>query len=192
MPHVALDFLVFNFQIGNCSAQFWIPVNQSLSAVNQIFLIETDKHFQYCTGHSRIHGETFTGPVNGITESSHLSGDGAAGLFLPLPDFIDESFASVILTGFLFLCSNFSFHHHLGCNTGMVGTCLPQCIVTVHSSVADQRIHDGLLEGMTHVQTAGYIRRWQHDTVGWCIWIAVRLEISPGFPVLINFLFYGF
>jgi hypothetical protein len=45
----------------------------------------------------------------------------------------------------------------------VVGTGLPQGVFTLHALVANHGIHDGLLEGMTHMQTAGDVRRRDHD-----------------------------
>ncbi|KAG1385089.1 hypothetical protein G6F59_017616 [Rhizopus arrhizus] len=43
----------------------------------------------------------------------------------------------------------------------MVGTDLPQRVVAAHAVVAHQRVHQGLLEGMAHVQGGGRVRRRQ-------------------------------
>jgi hypothetical protein len=48
----------------------------------------------------------------------------------------------------------------------VVGAALPQRVLAAHPLVADQQVHDGLLEGMAHVQRAGDIRRRQLDAVG--------------------------
>jgi hypothetical protein len=48
-------------------------------------------------------------------------------------------------------------------DAGMVGARLPQRIVAAHPVVAGQRVHQGLVEAMAHVQRAGDIRRRQQD-----------------------------
>ncbi len=48
----------------------------------------------------------------------------------------------------------------------MIGADLPMCVVTAHVVTANQDIHDGLLEGVTHVQPARHIRGWKHDAIG--------------------------
>ena len=40
-----------------------------------------------------------------------------------------------------------------------------QRVLAAHPRVADQRIHDGVLEGVAHVQGAGHVRRRNHDAV---------------------------
>ena len=80
-------------------------------------------------------------------------------------------------------------HHHLGGDTGMVGTHLPQGVVATHPVVADEGVHDGLLETVAHVQAAGDVRRRNHDAVGAlaALWgkIAARLPllVPAGFDI---------
>ena len=86
------------------------------------------------------------------------------------------------MPGLTFL-TQLAFDHHLRGDTGVVRAWLPQGIVAFHPMVADQRVHDGVLEGVTHVQAAGYVRRWDHDAIG--VTIALRGEVAFVFPVLI-------
>ncbi|KAG1435026.1 hypothetical protein G6F55_014425 [Rhizopus delemar] len=62
----------------------------------------------------------------------------------------------------------------------MVGTDLPQRVVAAHAVVAHQRVHQGLLEGMAHVQGAGHVRRRQQDGVR--LARAGRLEVAGLLP----------
>ncbi len=54
-------------------------------------------------------------------------------------------------------CIQLSLHHHLGRNAGVIRTGLPQRFIAFHPMVSNERIHDRILEGMTHVQAAGHI-----------------------------------
>jgi hypothetical protein len=56
--------------------------------------------------------------------------------------------------------------HHLGGDAGVVGAALPERRVAAHAPVADQRVHQRVLEGVAHVQRAGHVRRRQQDAVG--------------------------
>jgi len=77
------------------------------------------------------------------------------------------------MTGFIF-SSQLALYHHLCGYARVVCTCLPQGIVPFHAMVAGQGIHNGVLEGMPHMQCAGDIRRWDHDA------IAVAIVIFTG------------
>ena len=59
-----------------------------------------------------------------------------------------------------------AFHHDLGGDAGVVGARLPQGVVARHAVIAGERVHQGVLEGVPHVQRAGDVGRRQHDAVG--------------------------
>lgn len=67
------------------------------------------------------------------------------------------------MTGFTFFCGNLALNDHLGSDPCVVSTDLPQGVFALHALIADHGIHDGLLEGVTHMQTAGDVRRRDHD-----------------------------
>src|SRR5690606_39179341 len=159
VPHGAFRLAVFHFQVRDRGAQFRVPVNQAFATVNQVFFVQTDEHFFYGVGKAFVHGETLALPVYGVTETAHLTGNGAARFCFPLPDFVDKGVATVIVTGFTLFSGNLTLNHHLGRDTRMVSPRLPQGVFALHALVADHGIHDGLLEGMTHMQTAGDVRR---------------------------------
>ena len=189
VPHRAFRLAVFHFQVGNRGTQFRIPVNQALAAVNQVFFVQTNKDFFYGIGEAFIHGEALALPVHGVAQATHLTGNGAAGFRFPLPDFIDKGIATVVVASFPFFCGNLTLNHHLGRDTRVVGTGLPQSIFTLHALVANHGIHDGLLEGMTHMQTAGDVRRRDHDAEALLAFITIRFEIALLFPMLVERLF---
>ncbi len=89
------------------------------------------------------------------------------------------------MTGFA-LGGQLAFDYHLGGDTGVVGARLPQGVVTLHAVVAGQRIHDGVLEGVAHVQGTGDVGRWDHDAVGILVITLLGLggEIAVFFPGL--------
>ncbi|MNT34639.1 hypothetical protein D3C72_1706330 [compost metagenome] len=93
------------------------------------------------------------------------------------------------MAGFTFFSGNLTLNHHLGRNARVVSPGLPQGVFALHALVTDHGIHDGLLESMTHMQTAGDVRRRDHDAEGLFAFIAVRLEIALLFPVLVKRLF---
>ena len=189
MPHGAFRLAVFHFQVRNSGAQFRVPVYQALATVNQVFFVQANKDFFHGIGKTFVHSETLALPVNGVAETAHLAGNGAAGFRFPLPNFIDKRFATVVMTGFTFFSGNLTLNHHLGSDTRVVGTSLPQGVFTLHALVANHGIHDGLLEGMTHMQTAGDVRRRDHDAETFLAFVAIGFEIALLFPVLVKRLF---
>ncbi len=68
----------------------------------------------------------------------------------------------------------------------MVSARLPQGIFTLHALVADHGIHNGLLEGVTHMQAAGDVRRRDHDAKAFLAGVAIRFKVALLFPVLVE------
>src|SRR6266404_1960408 len=54
-------------------------------------------------------------------------------------------------------------HHDLRGDAGVVGSRQPERVVALHPVMAGQRVHDGLVERVPHVQDAGHVRRRQLD-----------------------------
>ena len=84
--------------------------------------------------------------------------------------------------------SQLAFDHHLGGDTGMISSNLPQGVGTLHALIADQQVHDGVLKRMAHVQVTGDIWRRDHNAVG--VTVATGDEIAILLPALIPALLY--
>ena len=84
---------------------------------------------------------------------------------------------------------NLTLDNILRCDTGMVGTALPQRPAPLHAPVPDQNILQGIVQRMPHVQLPGHIGRWYHDTVGLTLNMHIRLEIALFHPDPVPFLF---
>src|SRR5438067_581203 len=78
--------------------------------------------------------------------------------------------------------------HDLRGDSGVIGADHPVGVVAAHAVVADERVHQGLLERVAHVQRAGDVRRRQLDAVGRRLVIAVA-EVAARFPALVAALF---
>ena len=55
------------------------------------------------------------------------------------------------------LTRQLALYHHLGGDAGVVGAHLPEGVAALHPAVTNQRIHDGVLERVTHVRAFGHI-----------------------------------
>jgi hypothetical protein len=82
-----------------------------------------------------------------------------------LPDPLDEGVAAEVVAG-LALGLQLALDDHLRGDAGVVRARLPQGVARRHAVVADQRVHDGVVEAVAHVQAAGHVRRRDHDAVG--------------------------
>ena len=130
-----------------------------------------------------IQGEHIALPVDRGAQAPHLFGDHAAGGFLPLPDPLDEGLATQFHAA-LPRGIQLTLDHHLRGDSRMIGARLPQGVESAHAVVAGQRVHDGVLERMPHVQRAGDIGRRDDDGKGRTL--AARREETGGFPPRID------
>ena len=166
VPHVAVDFLVLDFEVGNRGFELRIPVDQPLAAVDQPFLVEADEHLQHGGRQALIHGEALARPVAGSAQPLQLVEDLAAGFILPLPDPLDELLASHLAARHVLAAlGELPFDDHLGGDAGMVHPRLPENVVAEHALVADQDVLQRVVERMAHMQRAGHVGRRDHDAI---------------------------
>jgi len=71
----------------------------------------------------------------------------------------------------------------------MIGARLPESAVSLHPVVADKGVHDGILEGVAHMQAASDIWRGNHDAEG--VALARGLEMARFFPGFVPALLDG-
>ncbi|CWM13932.1 Uncharacterised protein [Neisseria meningitidis] len=184
MPHRALFFHAFYFQIRHRRAKHRIPVHQAFAAINQALFIQAYEHFGYGFGAYIVHCEILARPVGRTAHTAHLLRNRAAGNFFPFPHFFQEFFTTQVMTGHV-LRGKLTLDHDLRGDARVVGAGNPGGVAAFHTVVAGQAVHNGLVEGMTHVQRAGYIGRRQLDGKRRFGQIHIRLEIALAFPVLI-------
>ena len=182
VPEVALLVVVFHFQVGYRGVQLGVPVHQAFAAVDQAVFMQAHEGFLDRFGEAVVHGEALARPVHRRAQATNLPGDVAAGLFLPFPDLLQELLPAEVVAAHA-LGAELALDHHLGGDAGVIGARLPQGVAALHAAVADQRVHDRVVEAMAHVQAAGHVRRRDHDGVG--LAFAARSEVVVGLPGLV-------
>ena len=188
VPQVAFLVVVFHFEVGDGGVELGVPVDQALAAIDQAVLVQAYEGFFHGFGQAVVHGEALARPVHRAAQATNLPGDGAAGLLLPLPDFLQEFLAAQVVAANTF-SSKLAFDHHLCGDARVVSSRLPQGVAPLHAAEADQAVHDRVVEAVAHVQAAGDVRRRDHDGVG--LARALRGEVTLGFPVLVQGGFNG-
>ena len=179
-PQEAVFLLAHHFQIGDGGLQHRVPVHQLLAAVDQALRVQAHEGFHHGPGQALVHGEARARPVARGAEAAHLPLDGVARLLLPLPHALDEGVAAEVIARGAFAREQ-ARDDHLRGDAGVVGAELPQRVAAAHAVVADQRVHDRVLERVAHVQRAGHVRRRQHDAVG--LARSRGLEVPGGLPL---------
>src|SRR5688572_16710692 len=172
LPDLAVFLLGVDLEVGHRGTEHRVPVDQPLASIDETLFVQLDEDFHDRTRHARVHREVagFLSfgvgviPIGGSAEAAHLARDGRARLVLPLPYALDELLAPEVVAALAFLLE-LALDHDLGGDAGVVGADHPVGVVAAHAAVADERVHEGLLERVAHVQRAGDVGRRQLDAV---------------------------
>ena len=186
MPHRALFFHAFHFQIRHRRAQHGIPVHQPLATVNQTLLKQAHEHFGNGLRARLVHREILALPIGRAADAAHLLRNRAAGDVFPCPYFFQKRLAPQIVARHA-LGGKLPLHHNLRGDACVVGTRNPSGVAAFHAVIAREAVHNRLIERVPHVQRAGYVGRRKLDGKRGFRQIHIGGEIAFGFPVLIVF-----
>ena len=177
VPHVAVDFDVFDFEVGDRSFEMWVPIDQTLAAIDQAFVVHLDKDFQHgvvevaglfvCRrAFGPRHGKGRAGPVHAVAQAARLLFDLPTLGGFPFPDLFEELFTPQLCAlGLLRLCKVL-FNHQLGRDPGMIQSGLPESVIALHPLPSSEHVHDRVVKGVADVQMASHIGGRQHDAKG--------------------------
>src|SRR6516225_6780336 len=87
---MALPVFVDDFEVGNGCPAPWAPVDDVLAAIDQALLVQAHEDFQDGAAVGGVHGEAHARPIHRSAQALHLTTDGVAILFFPLPAALDE------------------------------------------------------------------------------------------------------
>ena len=87
VPHLSVDFDLFDFDVGDRCFEMRIPIDQTLSLENVAFLVKVDEDLKDGIVEPGIHRETVARPIAGCSEPLQLVDDRVSGTLFPLPDF---------------------------------------------------------------------------------------------------------
>jgi hypothetical protein len=162
VPHRAVALLVLDLEVGDGREQHRVPVDEPLAAVDQAFLVEGDEGVGDDGREPLVHREVLVLPGDRIAHPPHLPRDRRAARLLPVPDLVDELLAPEVVPAEARLLE-LALDDDLRRDARVVGARHPERVVAAHPVIADQRVHDRVLERMAHVQRAGDVRRRQLD-----------------------------
>lgn len=158
------------------------PVDDIFALVDQPFLIELHEHLAHGTGQIVVHGETLARPVHRGAERLNLIDDAVPVFLFPCPYPFDEGFASHIVAAFALFCQR-AFHHVLGGDSGVIRTGNPQHFLALLAGMATEDILERMVQRMSDMQRAGYVRRGNDDGIGFSLGVHVGREGVVLFPV---------
>ncbi|CCX63430.1 uncharacterized protein BN785_00852 [Firmicutes bacterium CAG:791] len=182
---MALLLLVFHFGIRNRGLAYRAPVHHTVALVNPSLLMHLYEGLGHGLVAALVHGEALTIPVAGRSQLLQLLHNAVTILFAPLPALLKKALTAKICLGDALLLQLID-DLYLGCNGGMVGPGLPQCIIALHSLKADDDVLHRLIQRMSHVELTGNVRRRDHNRKRKLRMIHLRMKILLLFPVLVN------
>ena len=134
--------------------------------------MQTHEYFDDRGGHFLVHREVAAvqsfgigkTPICGVAQAPHLSRDGRTRFVFPFPHALVECFSSQIVARLSFGLQ-LALNHNLRRDARVIGADDPVGVVPAHAVIANERIHQCLLERVAHVQGPGHIGRRQLDAV---------------------------
>jgi hypothetical protein len=176
---------VLDLDVGQRGQAARTPVDDPLGAVDETLVEQQLEHRVHGPGQALVHGEPLAGPVHAVAEAAHLAQDRAAGGCLPLPDPLDELLPAQVVPAQALL-GQLALDHVLGGDPGVVHAGQPERAVALHPAAPDERVDQGVVEGVTDVQGPGDVRRRDHDRVRGAVAVSVGSEIARVDPALVS------
>ena len=162
VPQMALRVFVLDFEIRQHGLAARAPVDDVVGAIDEPLFVQAHERFAHRARQARIHREPLARPVAAIAGALHLLDDAAAVLGFPFPDLLEKLLAAqlALLDALL---RELPVDHQLGGDPGVIGSRQPQCAFAAHAMPADERIDDGMLEHVAHVERARDVGRRDHQ-----------------------------
>src|SRR5262249_20071769 len=181
--------LALDLEIGKHGLASWAPVDDVVTLVDQSLFPQPDENFAHRRRQPRIHREPLARPVAGCAKASQLPGNGAARLFLPLPDALDERLATQVLFR-LALGGKLPLDDVLRGDTRVIGPWHPESVVAIHPLVADENVLQRHVEGVPHVQGARDVWRRNDDAEGLLarrgVGVAIAVALPDAVPLVLD------
>ena len=185
MPEVPVHFAVLDFEIGDRRLEVRVPVHQALIFVDQPFLVELNEHFQHRLREAFIHREPLARPIARGAQPAQLIKNHAAGFFLPAPHALEEFFATKRAAIFILAAfGKLAFDHHLRGDACVIHAGLPKHALAAQAFEADEHVLQRVVERVTDVERASYVRRRDHDAERVRLGVILGLECAAFFPGL--------
>ena len=182
MPEVAVHLLHLHLQIAHRRTGGGAPIHQVFTAVDQPLLVQAHEGLLHRFTEAFIKGEALALPIHGITQPPQLAHDAATAFSLPLPGPLQETIAAEVVAG-LALLLELLLEDRLHRDRGVIGAGQAEHVLSRQALVADDRVDQGRVEGMAHVQAAGHVWRRNHHRERFTggLWVGVeRSLVLPG------------
>ena len=176
-----VELLHLHLQIAHRRSRGRAPVHQVLAPVDQPLLVQAHEGLHHGFVEAGIEGEALPLPVHRIAQPPQLAHDRAAALGLPAPGALQEGVAAqVVLAAALGL--DLLLQDRLHRDRGVVGAGQTEHVFALQALEAHDRVDQGRLEAVAHVQAAGHVRRRDHHREGLTRRVRIGVEGAGRFP----------
>ena len=184
-----VDVSVHELEVGERGHVERAPVDDPVVAVDPTLRVEVDEEVHDGAHVALVHREALAPVVEGGTHAAKLAHDRPPVEVEPLPDPGLERLPSEVVARLPFP-GEILLDGVLGRDAGMVVARLEEDIFPLHSLPANQRVREGQLECMPHVELAGDVRRRVGDDEALTrrVWLGrVEALLFPGpLPALLD------
>jgi hypothetical protein len=176
-----LHLFLGRFEVGE-RAVLDAPVHHPRAPVDEPLFVERHEHLAHGMREPLVEREALARPVHRRALAPDLPLDGAARVRAPLPDAPLELFAPEPLAREA-LGLELSLDHDLRRDARVVGAGQPERLEALHPLPPRKDVHQRVLEGVAHVEVAGYVRRRDHDRIHGRVRVRVRRVVAARFPL---------
>ena len=182
VPKVSGDRFVEHFVVADRRLERDVPVDEAFAAVNQPFGEEFIEEMTHRLRANVVEREALTAPVATAAERFNLPDDAALILIFPVPNPLNQRFATEIPARFPFEFEETAFDDRLRRDPGVVDARNPKRLVTLHPLHSHQRVLKRVVQRVPHMERAGNVRRRDNDRKRLFILIDVAVKEALFFP----------
>ncbi|KAI7360158.1 valyl-tRNA synthetase-like protein [Hortaea werneckii] len=155
-----LDLLVIAWYVGKCGSETRTPVDESVRAVDEAFIVQLHKCLTDSCGKVLVHGEGLPRPIHRTTQPPQYLVDLDVVLLFPFPDSVYELLAAqVVPRQSVSPVVEHVLDDALRRDTCMIATRHVQHGQTFHTIPPDQSILQARCESMSNVESTRDVRR---------------------------------
>ena len=188
VPEGTVFLFIFDFGIGDGSHAVGAPVDEALTAIDEVLFIETVEDLDDGFGAAFVHGEPLPVPVAGGAEFLELLDDASAVLTAPVPGSLEEGVTADVL-----FRDAFFFHRlddlGLGGDGRVVGAGDPEGIEPFHPVIADEDVLQRIVEGVSHVELPCDVGGRDDDRVRGLLLVRFCVEVLVLLPEVVDLVF---
>ncbi len=162
MPQMPILFLVLGLIVGDGGGAVRAPIHDALTAIDKVVVVPIAEHLADRLRVVGVHGEMRIGEVDGAAHALDLLDDVSAVFMCPVPAGIDERIAADLAARDA-LGGELLVNLRLRGDAGMVGAQNPAGRNAAHAVHAHERVLNGVVHGVTHVQHTRDVRRRNGD-----------------------------